>query len=746
MPQLQLPIFPVGTTLITSEIAFECRDGKVIYVNGHLPVFQHEEKDLASFRLFTSQLIINGTVGQAEIARAFHVPLGTVKRYVRRYRDGGAKRFFTPPNRRSAAVLKGEVKERVQILLDEGNSVAEVARTVDVLADTLHKAIGDGRLHRPKKKDNPVAEASQIESSTKSARSEEDSTAAMGYATTRPAERVAASIGALASAPIQFEAACDVPKGGVLLALPALLSAGLLRHTTELYTLPNGFYGIASIFLLLALMALARIKSIEQLRYVAPGEWGNLLGLDRIPEVRTLRGKLEILCRQAGRAVLWNTALAKEWIAGQRESEMIFYIDGHVRVYSGDLTPLPRHYVARQRLCLRATTDYWINAMDGQPFLLVNKEVDPGLVATLRSDLVPWLKTNAPASEELGKRMQEDALQHWFTLVFDREGYSPELFAEMKQERIAMLTYHKFPGEKWSAEEFTDCGVRLAGGEVVTMKLAERGTMLSNRLWVREVRKLSEGGHQTSILSTNYRAGYTVLAASMFARWSQENFFKYMRQHYSLDRLAEYGIEPVPDPIQTVNPAWRKLDSQIRTEGEKRRRQLAVFGALGLQPVPTDSDVSSYQLRKAHLQEQVENLNRDIDQLKLQRNQTLHHIAVKDLPESDRFSRLLTERKHFIDTIKLLAYRAESSMASLLRDKLNRTDDARALLRQIYDTEADLIPDLQTKTLTVRLHHLTQSAHDQAVRHLCDELNATETIFPDTDLKLVFQLGSSQIP
>jgi hypothetical protein len=111
----------------------------------------------------------------------------------------------------------------------------------------------------------------------------------MGYATTRPAERVAASVGALASAPIRFAAACDIPSGGVLLALPALLAAGLLRHTTELYQLPNGFYGIASIFLLLALMSLARIQSIEQLRYVAPGEWGNLLGLDRIPEVRTLR-------------------------------------------------------------------------------------------------------------------------------------------------------------------------------------------------------------------------------------------------------------------------------------------------------------------------------------------------------------------------------------------------------------------------------------------------------------------------
>lgn len=568
----------------------------------------------------------------------------------------------------------------------------------------------------------------------------------MGYATTRSAERVAAAMGALASAPIEFQAARDVPKGGVLLSLPALVAVGLLRHTAALYLLPNGFYGIASIFVLLALMALARIKSVEQLRYVAPGEWGNLLGLDRIPEVRTLRQKLEILCREAGRAVRWNTELAKEWIAGQLESEMVFYIDGHVRVYTGDLTPLPRHFVARQRLCLRGTTDYWINAMDGQPFFLVNKEVDPGLLATLRRDLLPWLETNAPLSAELQQRIQLDPRQHRFTLVFDREAYSPEFFAEMGQRRVAILTYHKFPGENWSEEEFLDCSVALASGETVTMKLAERGTMLSNRLWVREVRKRSEGGHQTSILSTNYQADYAVLAASMFARWAQENFYKYMRQHYSLDRLAEYGTEPVPDAIQTVNPAWRKLDSQIRAQGEKRRRQLALFGAVDLQEPLGEAEVTRYQHKKAQLQEEIESLNRQIDDLKQQRKRTPHHIPVKDLPESDRFSRLLTERKHFIDTIKLIAYRAETSMASVLREKLSRPDDARALLRQIYDTEVDLVPDLEAKTLTVRLHHLTQATHDEAVRYLCQELNATETIFPGTELKLVYQVGSSQIP
>ena len=564
----------------------------------------------------------------------------------------------------------------------------------------------------------------------------------MGNGATRTLERVAAAMGDLGAAPAQFESARDVPQGGVLWALPALLATGLLRFTDQFYALPKGFYGIDSIFLLLSLMALARISSLEQLRYVAPGEWGNLLGLDRIPEVRTLRSKLAILCREAGRAASWQAALAREWIAGLRGGELVFYADGHVRVYHGDLTSLPRHYVARERLCLRATTDYWINAMDGQPFFYVNQDVDPGLIATLRQNLVPFLEKQVAISPELRASLDANPRQHRFTLVFDREGYSPELFAEMQSQRIAVLSYHKYPGEDWPVEEFSARSVELVGKETVSMQLAERGTRLRNGLWVREVRKLSAGGKQTAILSTNYLADYTRLAASMFARWSQENFFRYMRQHYGLDRLVEYGTESIPDTVRVVNPVWRQLDSQIRSCHGQRQRSLAIFGAQSLEGELSETAVTIYQQKQAQLQEHIEHLGLQIEQLKQQRKKTPHHVSVAELPDDERFQRLLPERKQFLDTIKLISYRAETSMASVLREAMTRSDDTRALLRQIYNTEADLFPDAQGKTLTVCLHHLTQAVHDQALRHLCDELNATETMFPGTDLRLIYKIGS----
>src|SRR2546425_403515 len=497
-----------------------------------------------------------------------------------------------------------------------------------------------------------------------------------------------------------------------------------------MYHLPDGFYGIDSIFLLLAFMALARIRSVEQLRYQAPGEWGKVLGLDRIPEVRTLREKIELLCRDLGRAMEWNAQLAKEWMARQDSADLFFYCDGHVRVYHGEQTELPRHYVARERLCLRATADYWVNAMDGQPFLYVNKEVDPGLIATLGNEVIPWLEKTVPKTAEIEHRLTEDPRAHWFTVVFDREGYSPEFFARLFEKRIAILTYHKFPRQDWPVEEFTAHRVQLAGGQAVTMKLAERGTQLSNKLWVREIRKLTDSGHQTTLLTTNFQASIGGLAVSLFARWSQENFFRYMREHYGLDRLVEYGTELIPESLEVVNPQWRRLDSQTRSKTGQRYRLSAEFGAVALSEGLSENEVQKYEQRKGQLQEQIQHLDVEIEDLKQQRKQTAHHVPIKSLPEEERFTRLRTERKHFIDTIKMIAYRAETSLVSLLREHLARSDDARTLIRQIFETEADLLPDLNAKTLTVRIHHLTQAAHDQVLEKLCSALNETQTVFP----------------
>lgn len=145
---MQLPMFPAGLTAITKEIALQCGSGKVVYFYGHLPVFQHDAEDEQSFRLFTSQLIEQGTVRQGDITKAFGVPLITVKRYSKLLRERGTKGFFEAKGRRSAPVLTPEVLSQAQRLLDEGRSVPEAARQLKVRADTMRKAIGAGRLKK----------------------------------------------------------------------------------------------------------------------------------------------------------------------------------------------------------------------------------------------------------------------------------------------------------------------------------------------------------------------------------------------------------------------------------------------------------------------------------------------------------------------------------------------------------------------------------------------------------------------
>jgi hypothetical protein len=570
-----------------------------------------------------------------------------------------------------------------------------------------------------------------------------DSAAAMGMGACAVEARTAASLGALSAVAPDFQAALDVPNGGVLCALPALLAVGLLDSAERFFALPKGYYGLDTLFLLLAFMALARLKTVEALRHCAPGEWGKLLGLDRAPEVRTLRQKIHQLAHD-GQPAQWGADLCGQWMAAAPEQAGVLYIDGHVRVYHGGQTQLPRHHVARQKLCLRATVDYWVNAMDGQPFFAVNQAADPGLIQVIEQDILPRLLRDVPGQPDV-EALEEDPLLHRFTVVFDREGYSPDLMQRMKDKRVACLTYRKYPGADWHEDEFQTRQVKLANGQTVDMRLAERGTCLSNRLWVREFRKLTERGHQTAILATDYRTDAAPLAAAMFARWSQENFFKYARQHYGLERLADYSVEEIPDTLKVVNPAHRRLDGQVRSATGKLNRLLARFGATNLDDTIEPEKVEPFMQKKAALQEQIDLLRNEVQTAKAARKDTPKHITLAELPEAERFKQLGTQSKHLVDTLKMIAYRAETAMANILReqDHLSRPGEARSLLQALYQTEADILPDHEAGTLTVRLHHSANASTDAAIQKLCDELNETETLFPRTNLRLILKMGYS---
>ena len=557
---------------------------------------------------------------------------------------------------------------------------------------------------------------------------------------TRVVERTCAAAGLIQEAPSRFEIAESVAQGGVLWALPALVANGLLRRAQDCFQLPAGFYGLTQILILLASLALARVKTLEQVRYQPAGEWGKLLGLDRIPEVRTLREKVKELA-QPEAVSEWGRMLTEDWMAGEPEAAGFLYVDGHVRVYHGAQTKLPRRYVSRQRLRLRGTTDYWVNDKQGRPFFVVNSVLTPGLLAILKNDIVPRLLTEVPGQPSEAE-LAADPSRNRFTLVFDREGYSPDFFGAMWEQRIACQTYHKYPGEDWPVSEFAEQVVELPHGEPVRMLLAERATQLGKNVSMREIRKLTDTGHQVSILSTNFQAPMTGIAGHMFARWSQENFFQYMMQHFAIDRLVDYQLGQIDETAQVVNPAYRKLEQEIKTKAAKRGRKLAQFGELAIPENAEAQQIAAFEQAKGQFREDIDLLEKDLAALKGERKKTPKHVPWAELPEPDRFVPLAPTRKRFFDTIKMIAYRAETAMAGLLREIMARPDDTRALLREIFATEANLIPDETAGTLTVALHHLANRASDEAARFLAQQLNATETVYPGTSLRLVFKLVS----
>ena len=569
----------------------------------------------------------------------------------------------------------------------------------------------------------------------------------MGVATTRSQERVLASLGKLGSAPIRPECVEDVPNGGVLCALPALVALGLLEHNAKHFSMPAGFYPVESVFLTLGFAALARVPSLECLRYEPQGEWGKLLGLDRLPEVKTLRNKVAELTADREKVGEWSRELAVNWMA-EEQSEMAgtLYIDGHVRVYHGKLTDLPRRYVARQKLCLRGTTDYWVNAMDGKPFFVISKAVDPGLIKMLQDSIVPRLLEDVPGQPTAGQLASNRRLAR-FTLVFDRAGYSPEFFEWLWERRIAMITYRKAPEEVWEACEFVERKVRLVHGEEVTLRLAEQGVRLRNGFWVREIRSLESDGHQTSMVSTDYTSGLEETAARMFSRWCQENFFRYMAEHYGLNDLVEYGTEALPDTTVLVNPAWRRADAAVRREWAQLNREQVKFNALEVGEGMEPEAVARLEIQRGKQLERIGEHRTRLEELKKARRATPYHVSLGELPEGERFEQLKPTRKHFLDTIRLIAYRAETALVLLARESMARLDDARALVRQLFTSSVDLSPDEEAKTLTVRVHRFATAAHDTVLEHLCGELTATETLFPGTKLRLIFEpVGATQFP
>jgi hypothetical protein len=556
---------------------------------------------------------------------------------------------------------------------------------------------------------------------------------------TRVGLRLEAAITGNTVNPVQFEPCQSVGYGGVLFLLPFLLAGGLLSYQKYFSQRHSGYYDFDSIMLTVAFMYLCRIKSVEQLKHHSPGEMGKLLGLDRVAEARCLRSIIKELSDQE-KSAQWNAFLAEEWL--NKDDTGIYYIDGHVQVYHGHLATLGKKHVSRQRLCLPGMMEFWVNNANGLPYFFVTGQVNEKLQQALDEEIIPQLNTLAQ-SKITEEELLADANLPRYTLVFDREGYNPRFFNDIWQKhRVAVITYRKNVKNLWDEAEFAHYEIETEMG-TTTMLLHEKEIEIDG-VHMREIRKLSPGGHQTSVITTNRKLSILLVALYMFARWAQENFFKYMRQEYDLDRIIQYGIDELDSNIMVVNREYSNLTHHLKKTREKIARRKAQLFSLEEENTQTALEHTSQNLHKQlKLREGLEILAKEEADIIEKRKQQPYKIAIGNMPEDERYNKLKTESKHLQNIIKMICYRAETAFANNLAiDYKKKTNEIRALVKSTIFTKADLVPNYKSNTLTITLYALATKRDNNAIENICGLLNDTETIFPGTNLKLVYKTAT----
>jgi DNA-binding CsgD family transcriptional regulator len=730
---------------------------RVILVAG-LPFQHYVAGDRMAEAYAMVSLVEQGYARQTEVARAFGCDERTVRRHQRRFAEGGLSALGRPggypDGRRRVAVSRDKLVGRCKAA---GESNRGIARRLGIDEKAVRKTLQrlgwpgarQGVLPFEDADPNLSGVTTEVRGSKRAVDGPGDDQHARADAVPgadpnlsgdeapeaeptplsldpdgadRSADRLLACMGALDDAAAVFRPGEAVPRAGTLLAVPALLASGVLDAARDMYgSLGPAFYGLRTTLMTLLLMALLRIKRPEGLKEHSPVELGRLLGLDRAPELKTVRSKLGELAAM-GRATDFGRALAERRVAARGQAMGFLYVDGHVRVYHGKRR-IPKTHVARIRLSMPATTDYWVNDAEGEPLFVVSTEANRGLVKMLPEVL-------AEVRRALGERR--------VTVVFDRGGWSPKLFATLINQGFDILTYRKGRTRPIPKRCFTTHQA-IIDSRVVRLLLADTGTRLRSGLRLRQVTRLGEDGHQTPIVTSRRDLSTIEVAYRMFERWRQENFFKYLREEYALDALVDYATEPADPTREVPNPARAALDAELR----KAKVELdALHAHLGL-AAHTNSEgrrptMRGFKIANAPMGRQIREASAKVADLERRRAAAPTRVPVQQI-SSGEVVKLATERKHITDLLKMVAYQAESDLCRAVEPHYRRAaEEARTLVQSALAATGDLAIDHDT--LIVSLEALSSPHRTKVLAALCNALTATRTRFPGSGLRLRFRV------
>ena len=719
---------PEGTQIVNERCMIRTQDGhRVVLVSG-IALASYAVTDRVAEAYAMVSLVEQGWASQHQVANALACSTRTVRRDQRRFESGGlAALGHGGGYPKGQWRLSGERSRWIHRLKSDGHSNREIARRAGVSEMAIRKL-----LRRLNWKDAqaqpdliPIENAAPANPNLSAFLAPAQPAAASQDTdpSDRSADRLLARLGLLEDAPPLFGSARAIARAGGLLALPVLIASGVFECAQKIYgSLGPSFYGLRTSLLTLLLMALWRIKRPENLKEHSPQILGRVLGLDRAPEVKTLRRKLTRLAA-TGCAAQFGDALARRRVELRGKAMGFLYIDGHVRVYHGQHA-LPKAHVARMRISAPATSDYWVNDRSGDPLFVVTAEANAGLVKMLPGilDQVRGLA---------GKRR--------VTVVFDRGGFSPKLFQQIIAAGFDLLTYRKGRYPRIPRSRFGPHTARCDGRKVSYVLADQEVRLLKGRLRLRQVTRRMDNGHQTPILTSRRDLSAAHVAYRMFDRWRQENFFKYMREEYALDALAEYAAVPDDPNREVPNPAWAALDAQLRQAWARVDRLQSEYGLEALNNLEQKHrTMRGFKIAYGKLGEKIWTAWQRVLQLEKRRDATPRRVPVRDATDKP-IVKLAPERKHLTNLIKMVAYQAESDLLRLVAPHYRRADDeGRTLIQSALASAADL--RVTRQELRVLLAPQSSPHRTRAIAALCEELNQRKAVFPGSSLRMVYAI------
>jgi hypothetical protein len=760
--QPPLPLVPEEARPVGAAAAIaEDEDGGRVFVHGNL-AYAWDVGDTAGRRFAAVSLVRIKAATQLEVAEAFGVKPAAVRRWDAWCAACGVAGLVGErkgPKRKSK--LTADMVAAIRRLRDGGASYRAIAAATGLSQGSVRTALvladADGDAEEPcapagsdgflQPEPEPVSGQESGCPATMSAAPIPDTGAAAGEAVVpvladpvdRGAERALARFGLIPAAPPVFTGCARAPLAGLLLGLPALAATGLLATAHTVYgELPNGFYSLDTMLCEGVFRALLGAARAEGAARIDPVALGRVLGLDRAPEVKTIRRKIRLLAA-AGKAGDWIAAMARGQVQARPEQTAVCYVDGHVRAYQGTRA-IAKTHVPRLKFPAPATVETWVSDAAGDPLLVVMAEPAASLASELRR-LIPELRGLVGDDRRV-------------LVGFDRGGWSPALFADLDAAGWDTLTWRKGVTADIDQRAFAECSHVDEHGRTHTWRLADTevtlditdGPRKGETFGMRQISLFNTAAtRQMHILTTRRDLTPAEIRYRMGSRWRQENHYRYARIHFDLDSHDTYRAGD-DDPTRMVpNPAkktaYQKVENARRAlHSAETASDAALLAAHSPQPG------TSVVLTNA----MINTINADVH--------TAHHAldaalaahqaipARVPLAEVHPGQQVLdTETKLIHHAIRIAAYNTMRSLARAIVTATGYTradDEAHSLIRTALAGSGDIIPDTATNTLHVRLDPLPAPRHTAAIDELCRILNDTDTAYPGTGLTLRYSIKS----